>query len=744
MIYGLRAMTAARSRIPVPLDLRTQAQLRRRIVLQPDLSGDPHARLVRREIILEPRLDAQVRTIDPVSAASPGQEPWLKLEQFVYAPRDQRSAGLRLLGRVDARLKAPADVTLLINRGYMMTARHPHAVGAIDSPPGKRLRRASNPTLWRAIFELPLEVIEYPGALFALAAAGQVALALPVPRLTDQVLASEFPLQADRRYICRARRGLAILAGGLAAGTSISTGAVATASTTASTANDPANAVRTVNAETQSTPCPPSNLKSKESRRSSMNSAENSTSTVAAAVIYNPPAKAAKANPGASTRNGTTGSKRAQSRTDNGRTSRPLECTPPVPRKPSAAGTKHPKSQKDCLAAAKSAPGEKNAKHNHQPSNETQQTATAHGSNPASPISPRQPSRPVVVSASRPLGVSSRRSSGVHVPAPTSDADGDVDPTSIPATAQLFSPTAGSDPFASAQIARVESIGESLDEPPKFLIPVYKAAGKRYHIPWEILAAINAIETDFGRDLSVSAAGAVGWMQFEPSTWLQYAIRVDGHGPPNPYDPKDAIFSAARYLAANGAPKHLRQAILAYNHALWYVDAVLWRAQTITDRTLDRHPRKTGYALPLDTRYMSQLGRIDDGVDIEDAPDGAAVYSITPGVVTAVASDPTGFGPNYPVILTTDGPLAGDYIYYGHVAASLVHVGQRVLPGEPIAVMGHTGDAAPLGHGHIEIGFSDGSGDPLSHHGVSAWTPSGDAMRHMLVALSAAFRVKTS
>jgi murein DD-endopeptidase MepM/ murein hydrolase activator NlpD len=76
------------------------------------------------------------------------------------------------------------------------------------------------------------------------------------------------------------------------------------------------------------------------------------------------------------------------------------------------------------------------------------------------------------------------------------------------------------------------------------------------------------------------------------------------------------------------------------------------------------------------------------------------------------------------------------------VAASLVKVGQHVLAGQPIAVMGHTGDAASLGHGHIEIGFSDSSGDPLNHHGAEAWTPSGAAMRRVLVALSAGFHVK--
>ena len=151
---------------------------------------------------------------------------------------------------------------------------------------------------------------------------------------------------------------------------------------------------------------------------------------------------------------------------------------------------------------------------------------------------------------------------------------------------------------------------------------------------------------------------------------------------------------------------------------------------------------KDGYALPLGRRFMAALGRTDDGVDIEGAPDGALVYSITPGVVAAVASDPSGFGPNYPVVHVTAGSLQGQNIYYGHVAASLVHPGEVVAAGQPIAIVGHAGDAASLGHGHIEIGFSDAGGDPLSHHGTRAWTPAGDLMRAFLVALSSSFGVQ--
>jgi murein DD-endopeptidase MepM/ murein hydrolase activator NlpD len=301
----------------------------------------------------------------------------------------------------------------------------------------------------------------------------------------------------------------------------------------------------------------------------------------------------------------------------------------------------------------------------------------------------------------------------------------------------------GVSPFTIAELEHLSSTIASADQPPQSLIPIYKAAGRRYHIPWEILAAINAVETHYGRDLRVSRAGAIGWMQFMPDTWNRWRLAVGRNHTPNPYDPSDSIYSTARFLAAHGAPQHMRAALYAYNHSASYVDAVLRRAQMIGGRSPDTGNGNGGYALPLEDLYMRQLGRTDGGVDIEDAPDGAAVYSITPGIVTAVASNPSGFGPNYPVIMATAGPLDGRHIYYGHVAASLVHVGQRVRAGQPIAVMGHTGNAATLGHGHVEIGFSDAGGDPLNH-GSSGGSPSGAAMRQLLTTLSAAFGITNS
>jgi hypothetical protein len=116
---------------------------------------------------------------------------------------------------------------------------------------------------------------------------------------------------------------------------------------------------------------------------------------------------------------------------------------------------------------------------------------------------------------------------------------------------------------------------------PPFLLSIYQAAGIEYGVRWEVLAAINEIETDYGRNLNVSTAGAVGWMQFLPSTWKTYGVDANGDRRKDPYNPVDAIFAAARYLKAAGADDDLRGAIFAYNHADWYVDSVLMRARLI-------------------------------------------------------------------------------------------------------------------------------------------------------------------
>jgi cell wall-associated NlpC family hydrolase len=104
---------------------------------------------------------------------------------------------------------------------------------------------------------------------------------------------------------------------------------------------------------------------------------------------------------------------------------------------------------------------------------------------------------------------------------------------------------------------------------------IWQAAGNQNGIPWEVLAAINKVETNFGQNLGPSSAGAVGWMQFMPSTWARWGIDANGDGVADPNNPTDAIFSAARYLAGCGGQYDIARAVYCYNHSSSYVNDVL-------------------------------------------------------------------------------------------------------------------------------------------------------------------------
>jgi membrane-bound lytic murein transglycosylase B len=105
--------------------------------------------------------------------------------------------------------------------------------------------------------------------------------------------------------------------------------------------------------------------------------------------------------------------------------------------------------------------------------------------------------------------------------------------------------------------------------PPDDLLRWYREAARRFGVPWRVLAAVNFVESAFGKLRSASAAGAQGPMQFMPSTWRAYGLGGDVH------DPHDAILGAANYLRASGARTSLAHALHAYNPSPLYVDAVL-------------------------------------------------------------------------------------------------------------------------------------------------------------------------
>ena len=199
---------------------------------------------------------------------------------------------------------------------------------------------------------------------------------------------------------------------------------------------------------------------------------------------------------------------------------------------------------------------------------------------------------------------------------------------------------------------------ESFQIPP-FLLPIFQAAGTAYGIPWQLLAAINEIETDYGRDVSVSSAGAEGWMQFLPSSWVQYGTDANGDGFKDPYNPADAIFAAARYLRAAGGQKHIRAAVFAYNHSASYVESVMLRAQLLGGTPSELLGAITGLT---EARFpVHAAAHFSDGFPTVDEGKGAKTIAGTTIYADAGA----------PVIAAQDGEIVqiGDSRALGHYIA---------------------------------------------------------------------------
>lgn len=137
--------------------------------------------------------------------------------------------------------------------------------------------------------------------------------------------------------------------------------------------------------------------------------------------------------------------------------------------------------------------------------------------------------------------------------------------------------------------SQISAAGGPVGDIPPNMLALYRQAAPAAcrGLDWTVLAAIGKVETDHARHPTMrSSAGAVGPMQFLPSTFTGYAYPVPpgGANPPSPWDPTDAVYAAARMLCANGAKsgtsQGIYQAIYSYNHADWYVEKVLAQAKT--------------------------------------------------------------------------------------------------------------------------------------------------------------------
>jgi Transglycosylase SLT domain len=142
-----------------------------------------------------------------------------------------------------------------------------------------------------------------------------------------------------------------------------------------------------------------------------------------------------------------------------------------------------------------------------------------------------------------------------------------------------FGPNATVTVTRPAQVDQSESSTYATSTIPALYLDLYRRAAVTCPgLPWTVLAGIGTVETGNGRDVHRSTAGALGPMQFMPSTWAVYGYDADGDGKANIHDPTDAVFSAARYLCAAGAGRggqSIDDAIFAYNHAWWYVREVI-------------------------------------------------------------------------------------------------------------------------------------------------------------------------
>jgi membrane-bound lytic murein transglycosylase B len=149
------------------------------------------------------------------------------------------------------------------------------------------------------------------------------------------------------------------------------------------------------------------------------------------------------------------------------------------------------------------------------------------------------------------------------------------------------------------------------------LLTWYHTAGTRYGVGWQYLAAINLIETTFGKVHGLSSAGAQGPMQFMPATWAEYGAGGDVN------DPHDAILAAARYLADHGFAHDEVAALYAYNPTMHYVRAIRAIASV-----LFADPRSFADYYQWDVYYPTSYGLLllPRGFD-ERRPTSAAAYA---------------------------------------------------------------------------------------------------------------------
>jgi murein DD-endopeptidase MepM/ murein hydrolase activator NlpD len=227
---------------------------------------------------------------------------------------------------------------------------------------------------------------------------------------------------------------------------------------------------------------------------------------------------------------------------------------------------------------------------------------------------------------------------------------------------------------------------------PEEYLPVFLRAQEKYGVSWAVLAAICRVETEFGKNVAVSEAGAIGLMQFMPATFEQYKQDGDSDGVYDPHNPRDAIYSAANMLKAGGFSMDPRGAIFNYNHANWYVNKIMDFAAQYSSMVIPvgsglwplpaQHIRiESGYGTrrhPIRQRY-----HFHDGIDIP-APGGTPVKAVQDGRV-----DWDREKGEYGLCVVLD--HGGCRSLYAHLSGVTVKNGDVVKAGQVIGYVGSTG-----------------------------------------------------
>ncbi|HVQ17841.1 MAG TPA: lytic transglycosylase domain-containing protein [Actinomycetes bacterium] len=156
------------------------------------------------------------------------------------------------------------------------------------------------------------------------------------------------------------------------------------------------------------------------------------------------------------------------------------------------------------------------------------------------------------------------------------------------ATAERLAAKLAAERAAAASAASNAASSATAQGIPTNFLALYRAAATTCAgLPWPVLAAVGQVESGHGSNNGPSASGAEGPMQFLPSTFAAYAVDGDGDGDADIWDPADSIYTAAKYLCANGGgagPNGLYTALWHYNHADWYVLMVASVAGQIAER----------------------------------------------------------------------------------------------------------------------------------------------------------------